>query len=485
MEQLHATADSRALIQRVSHLIQAGETGAARPLLAAVRQLNGPSAGLSHLAALLALRDGAVDEARADLDLAIAETPDHAGLRVCRAELRHRLGDLDGATRDAAEAVVLDRADPVAKALLGALLLELGRAADAVSCLTEALAQRPEDAAFRETLAKAWLYAGDADAALLILRAGIALTPAIVSLRNAAVMLCIRRRDFAQAVELALAARAVGIADACLFGLMGHALSSLGRHDDASQAYREALKLGPDDPYVRHLAAGSGAVVEGPRAPGDYVRAVFDGYADRFEAHLIGLGYRIPGVLRAIVQQHPALAGQGRLGKVLDLGCGTGLVGLILSDLPIGPLTGVDLSAAMLAQARGKGVYDRLIEADIETALADSAETWPLVTAADVLCYFGALERVLAALRHRLEPGGWFLFSLELLLAHHDGTVPGNGDWALQRQGRYAHAPAYVERAALDAGFVIRENRHEVIRFKAGLPVEGLVMVLERPRHDG
>ncbi len=54
-------------------------------------------------------------------------------------------------------------------------------------------------------------------------------------------------------------AHAAGVADACLFGLKGHALSSLGRHAEAAEAYAEALKLGPDDPYVRHLVAASGS----------------------------------------------------------------------------------------------------------------------------------------------------------------------------------------------------------------------------------
>jgi predicted TPR repeat methyltransferase len=490
MEQVLATADPHDLIRRVSALIQSGQTGAARPLLAAARQIAGPSAGLSQLAAMLALREGSVEEGRADLDLAVAQTPNHPGLRKCRAELRHRMGDLEGAARDAAEAVVLDRADPVAKALLGRLLLELGRVADALTCLGNAVANRPDEPAFREELANALIAAGDADAAFTVLEEGVALVSTSVSLRNAIVMLCIRRRDFAGAARLAEEARAVGITDACLFGLYGHALSSLGRHDAAAAAYREALKLGPDDPYVRHLVAMTGDVPQGRRAPEAYLKTVFDGYADRFEAHLIALGYRIPGVVRGVLARHPKLLAGEDLGAVLDLGCGTGLVGLAISDLPLGPITGVDVSARMLDQARVKQIYARLIEADLMTALSAGPEAgapahWPLIIAADVLCYFGALDDVLTTVRARLEPGGWFIASLERLLADHDGTVPGNGDWALLRQGRYAHAAEYVQRAALDAGFVIRRFASEVIRFEAGVPVDGLLLVLERARHDG
>jgi predicted TPR repeat methyltransferase len=492
MEQVHATVDPHDLIRRVAALIQAGQTGAARPLLVAARRINGPSAGLSHLAAMLALREGTVDEAREDLDLAIAQTPNHPGLRKCRAELRHRIGDVEGATRDAAEAVILDRADPVAKALLGTLMLELGRTAEALSCLGEAVRGQPADPAFREALAAAQVAAGMLEEALTTLETGIALAPTVVSLRNAAVMLCIRRRDFAGAIRLAEQARSVGIADACLFGLYGHALSSLGRHDQAAETYREALKLGPDDPYVRHLVSTSGAMPQGRRAPEAYLKTVFDGYADRFEGHLISLGYRIPGVVRAVVQAHPRIVSGEGIGPVLDLGCGTGLVGLALADLKLGPITGIDISARMLEQARIKSVYTTLIEADLITALGGGLAArmpgqthWPLVIAADVLCYFGALDDVLAAVHARLEPGGWFIFSLEVLLPDHDGVVPGNGDWALLRQGRYAHALDYARRAALDAGFVIRRLASEVVRHEAGVAVDGVLVVLERARHDG
>lgn len=508
MEQLHTTADPHDLIRRVSALIQSGQTGAARPLLAAARRMTGPSAGLSHLSAMLALREGSIDDARADLDLAVAETPNHPGLRKARAELRHRIGDIEGATRDAAEAVILDRHDPVAKALLGTLMLELGRPEEALACLREALRDRPTDPAFIEAVANAETAIGELDAALRTLETGIERVPTAVSLRDAAVMLCIRRRDFTGAVRIAEAARGVGIADACLFGLYGHALSSLGRHEDAAQAYREALKLGPDDPYVRHLVATTGAIPLGRRAPEAYLRTVFDGYADRFETHLISLGYRIPGVIRGVVTAHPRLRDGGAIGPVLDLGCGTGLVGLAISDLDLGPIIGVDVSPRMLEQARVKGIYARLIEADLMAALgpggprpggaipgapttaaqgdeAAPPSHYPLIIAADVLCYFGALNEVLTAVHARLEPGGWFVFSLETLLADHDGTVPGNGEWALLRQGRYAHAADYVQRAALDAGFTIRASASEVIRFEGGVPVDGMLLVLERSRHDG
>ncbi len=485
MNMIHITTEAGALRDRVSQLIDAGRTGAARPLLAAARRLSPPSPDIALLAARLAVRDGDLDQAIQELDGAIGETPSHPALRKQRAEVYQLQGNLDGAARDAAEAVVLDRDDAEAKALLGAAMLNLGHAAEAVACLSEAIARAPAVIKYREILAGALEAGGDPSTALRVLTEGTAMAPANLALRNAAILLCMRRRDFKQAVALAEQARIAGTADACTFGMKGHALASLGHHEEASFSYQEALKLGPDDPYVRHLVMAAGGMPGTGRAAPEYVRAVFDGHADRFEGQLISLGYSTPIRIRTVVQSHPKIAAGLPVGPVLDLGCGTGLVGLAICDLPIGPLTGIDLSRRMLDHARAKNIYAELREADLMTELsADTAFRWSLVIAADVLCYFGGLEDVLAAVHARLAPGGWFLFSTEVLLSDHDGTVPGNGCWALHRLGRYAHAPAYVHEAACAAGFRVIRTDHHAIRREADIDVPGVLIAVERLHND-
>jgi predicted TPR repeat methyltransferase len=485
MDTINVTADADALRCRAEELIDAGRVAAARPLLAAARALAPPSPELSLISARMAIGGGAWDQAMAELDSGIAAAPCHAGLRKCRADLRQRTGNIEDAARDAAEAVIFDPADPQAKAILGVALRDLGRVADAVACLAEAVAAAPGNFDYREALCGALESAGDPDAALAVLTEGIELCPASIALRNAAILLCVRRRDFSQAVRLAEHARAAGIADACTFGLKGHALSTLGRHEEAAIAYQDALKLGPEDPYVRHLVVSSGAMPDSKRAPEAYVRTIFDGYADRFESHLISLGYRIPGAMRTILEAHPRIAAGISIGPVLDLGCGTGMAVLAIGDLPLGPFTGIDLSPRMLAHARVKRLYAELREGDIITDLTTHQQQWPLIVAADVLCYFGALEDLLAIVHQRLEPEGWFVFSVEEVLPDHDGIVPGNGKWALQRQGRYAHAEEYIYDAVCAAGFRVLRIDRPIVRQEAGADVPGLLFAIERIRHDG
>lgn len=478
METIEATTDAAALMARISALIDADRPVAAKHLLSAVRRLAPPSPELAELAARLAIGQGHLEQALAELDAAVGRSPEHPGLRKRRADVRFQLDDAAGALSDAAEAVILDRTDPGAKALLGVLLLETGRPADAIACLDEALAADPANPSFRQGFAAALEMSGDADAALTTLIDGSAITPQRIDLRNAAILICVRRRDFAMASRLAEEARVVGVADACSFGLLGHALSSMGRHEEAAGAYAEALKLGPDDPYVRHLVAAAGARPGGNRAPIEYLRAVFDGYADRFEAHLISLGYRTPGLIHAALARHPAILAGDRLGPALDIGCGTGLLAVAISDLPVGPLVGVDVSAGMLASAKAKQLYQELHEADLMNFLASETRQWPVVLAGDVLVYFGELAELMASVRDRLKPGGWFIFSLEELLPDQSG-VGGDGQWALQRQGRYAHSIDYVTATAMGTGFALRSLDRQTVRFEADAPVAGLFVVLE------
>lgn len=467
---MDVAVDTDVLLEQAARLIIAGRGEAARPVLAAVRDANAPR--WAELMGLLELRAGQLAAARAVLDAGIAANPAHGALRRLRAEVCQRQGDLPQALADAADAVLLDRDDPTAKALLGTLLLQVGQAKDAELCLAEAVAARPTQPGFRRALAAAREAMGAPDQAAEVLYQGILAAPHDIALRNDAVLLAVRRRDFSGAVILAEAARKAGVMDACLFGLLGHALSSMDRHADAAGAYEEALKLGPDDPYVRHLVAAAGILPQARRAPADYVRTVFDGYASRFETHLIGLGYRVPGLLRTALLQHTD--GLRPDVSVLDLGCGTGLMGVVLSDLVLGTMVGVDLSPRMLEQARAKGIYAALHLADITAYLVDTTECFPVILAADVLCYFGDLSDMFSLIAARLAPGGLFLCSLEEL------ADPGEAGWRLGRQGRYAHRAEYVLAAVEAAGLAVRLITQESLRQEAGADVAGFLLVAEQ-----
>jgi len=468
--------DTVALLDRAAEMIDGGRTRAARPVLAAARESGASADRYAELIARLEMQEGDLAAARDALDQGIAHTPGCVALRKLRAELRLRLKDLPGALEDSAEGVILDPTNAAAKAILGKALLEAGQPADAFLCLREAVAADPDQPSFWIAAAAAQESMGLAVEAAATLEEACAHAAGHSAVHNAALLLAVRQRDFARAVFLGDRARRHGVADACVFGLTAHALSSLGRHDEAADMYAEARKLGPDDPYVRHLSSASGLVPSALRAPDEYIRAVFDGYADRFEMHLIELGYRIPGLLRAaLLRCRPELGSVGERGPVLDLGCGTGLMAVVLSDLGLHGLVGVDLSKGMLASARGKALYDELHAHEITDFLRQDQRQFSIILAADVLCYFGELGPLLAAMGARLQAGGICLFSVEE--APDDS---GLQDWVLGRQGRYMHRPDYVTGAVAEAGLRVLEARRDILRYEDGAALWGWLLAVER-----
>ena len=467
-----APASAAALLARARTLIASGRPDAARPLLGAVRRLGEDEGDVDALEAQLLMQGGRLAEALALLDAAIGRAPGAAAMRLLRAHARLLADDPKGAAEDAAEAVLSEPGNATAKAALGIALADFGCLDDAIACLAEAMRAEPANSGFRLALARAQELAGDTRAARATLDDGIARAPHSLALRNAAVRLAVGLGDFPLAVALAEAARRAGVLDAVLFGLLGHALSSLGRHADAGEAYAEALKLAPEDAYVRHMVAASGLLPAAAQAPDDYVRVLFDGYARHFDQHLLGLGYRVPGLLRAAALAHLALPEHGVLGPVLDLGCGTGLAAVAMSDLALGPWHGLDLSPAMLRRARATGLYETLHESSMEAMLAQPGPGYALAVAADVFCYAGGLQPLFVAVRRRLLPGALLLASFE--------TLPAGSGWRLGPRGRYAHAPDHVAEIAAASGFTVRALTAEAQRMEEGAPVEGMIVVLAK-----
>lgn len=259
-----------------------------------------------------------------------------------------------------------------------------------------------------------------------------------------------------------------------LLGRAREALSERSGDADAQRgalrAYATALEIDPDDAQGARLAlarfgAGSAASAVSP----GYVRALFDAYAPRFDRHLVeGLRYRGHEQVAAALRG----AGPGSLGRVIDLGCGTGLVGATLGDRPE-HLTGIDLSPEMLARAERRGCYHRLVPGELVAALADEPPaSADCVTAADVMIYVGDFSGVLAATARVLRPGGHFAFTVQ--------THPGDG-LILGADARYAHGDALVRTAVPPVGLTLEHFEPAAPRRENGCDVPGRVVGARKP----
>jgi predicted TPR repeat methyltransferase len=261
-----------------------------------------------------------------------------------------------------------------------------------------------------------------------------------------------------QALELAPSWEAAHFA-------LAEALEAAGRCEEAKEHYVAHLRHTDGDSRGASLRlAMLGAAPVPAKAPEAYVKTLFDEYAPRFEESLVRrLGYGAPSRLRDRLDVLRPAPPQSE--RVLDLGCGTGLAGEALRSRAAW-LEGVDLSPAMIAQARRKGIYDALAVAEIENCLAAMERRFDLVVATDVLIYFGSLEGLLAGIRRVLAPGGFLAFTVQA--AESDGFLLGADE-------RYSHGHAYLVRCAAGAGLAIRETSPFVLRQEAGREVPGLL----------
>jgi predicted TPR repeat methyltransferase len=231
-------------------------------------------------------------------------------------------------------------------------------------------------------------------------------------------------------------------------------------------AFRQALALGDDPELNRYFLASLSGEDAPPTPPLRYVEMLFDGYADKFDQHLVQvLHYQAH---RLVVEQvsHPGRS----FARALDLGCGTGLCAPLARPIAH-RLEGVDISAAMLAKAQALGLYDQLTQADLVSYLSSTPRRYDCVVAADVFIYVGALEPVFDGVARVLEPGGVFGFSVEI--------APDECDFALRPSQRYAHSERYLRTLALRHGFEVRSMLHRPIREDQARPIAGLYACLQ------
>jgi predicted TPR repeat methyltransferase len=344
----------------------------------------------------------------------------------------YQAGRLEAAGQAFAAALALVPGRPSILTNLGAVRLKQGRAQEAVPLLQQALAQEPDNLEALGHCATALAELGQP----------------------------------APALDLFDRALALDARPAALWTLRGNVLRELGRLEDAAASFRAALERGGDAEMNRYFLAGSAGDAAPAHPPRQYVQALFDGYADGFDAHLQQvLKYDAP---QRLLQ--PLEAAGRKAEAALDLGCGTGLCGPWLRRMAR-RVVGVDLSPSMLARARASGHYDALEQADVADYLGGAGAAFDLVVAADVFIYVGALEEVFARLAARMPAGGVFCFSVE--------EAQGEG-FALRPSLRYAHSEAYLRGLAAAHGFRVEALERGAVREDQGAPIPGIFARLVR-----
>jgi len=348
---------------------------------------------------------------------------------------------------------------------LGITLFHLRRWEEAVKLLRQAVAADPQYAEAWACLGLAHEARGDWPEVGPALARAVELAPQPPGLWLALGQARLRAGDAEAALNAYDQALALDPQFAPAWSERGSLMRESNHGEEAARCFEKALALGADPELHRYyLASLRGENLPAP--PRRYVEALFDDYAPDFEGHLVDkLGYCGHRELL-----RPLLDGGRRWRSVLDLGCGTGLCGTLAAP-QADALVGVDMSAAMLEQARARGVYGELIHADLAEFLDAATQRADLVLAADVFIYVGALEQVFRGVRRLLQPGGCFAFTVE-------EPVGGEGV-QLRPSLRYAHPEAYLRHLAETSGFAVRALVRAPIRYDQQQPIPGLYAYLE------
>lgn len=284
---------------------------------------------------------------------------------------------------------------------------------------------------------------------------------------------------------------------------MAHDLAALGRNAEAIKLFDELLQTdGQDQASLQGRARAALANGDGTAAQRDWdalvaldpanedyrfnrevahgrtpatlpdsvPRALFDEMAGVFDAHLVkNLGYQLPKqVAEWALAKHPT-----REFNVLDLGCGTGLLGACLGPLN-GYIIGVDLSTKMIEQAARHNVYYRFHQVGVLDALKGTPENlYELVAALDVFTYIGDLSQAIPDAHRVNKPGGHFVFSCERALETE-------ADWLLRPTQRYAHKQSHIEALCKSAGFAEVTVQDTTIRYEGDQPINGFLVTARK-----
>jgi predicted TPR repeat methyltransferase len=388
---------------------------------------------------LMLMHLGRREEALACLDSALALKPNFQEALSARAELVAELTKFEDQLATIDGALAREPGDAARWNSRGGLLAGMGRPEEALASFDRASSIRPD---FVEALcnrATLLLETNRLDEALVCFDAALAIAP-----------------------EMAIG-----------WNNRGNTLAKMQRFEEAAASYDRALAIRPEfTEATENRDFALFALGRNARSPAKYMRGLFDEFSSHYDDTMLEkLKYRAHLHVRAMAMRVlPRLVPPWR---ILDLGCGTGLVGLAFQDLAVGGrLDGIDISPRMIEAARSRGVYGDLILGDLETVLAQSGISYDLIVSADTMTHFGDLVPAFTGVAKRLEPGGFYLFASE--------AKAGDG-WEQTKVHRFRHSEAYLRAEASRAALEFIDIMECTLRREENEPVFGFSVALRKP----
>lgn len=255
---------------------------------------------------------------------------------------------------------------------------------------------------------------------------------------------------------------------------LAYTCQRLGKKEEALLLYHQVIALNPDHKSAQHMISCL-SETSITHTEIDYVRELFDNYSENFEDDLLkNLYYQVPALLK---QELIEIKESSHIFEhVLDLGCGTGLVGIHFTDV-CKNMTGVDIATKMVKKASEKGIYNKVVASDINLFFQNDTEQYDLFIAADVFSYIGGLEETFENITKAALPGALICFSVEQptqKIDHLDG-------YKLGETGRFMHSAEYIKNLCDHHELRLHKQSPAQFRQEASQWVQGWIFVLEKP----
>jgi predicted TPR repeat methyltransferase len=426
-------------------------------------------------AADLDMRSGRLDKAEEYNRQAIALDPNYYVAQNNLGHILRHTGRVSEAVGHFALAFQLNPTDATVALNLAMGLAEQFRYGQAVPFFRHAVTLDPANAQTRATCAFAFAQVGQFDESELHYLETLKLDPNHFPARACLAGAFAEQGKIGQALEQVDILTQLEDSAGFPHKTFGILLAKLGRTGHARSCFERHLACHPGDAdEVAMLLATVGGPLPA-RATDQQVSRIYATRArdwDRLASAPDGYrGHHL--VVEALAKLNAQAAD-----TVLDAGCGTGLVGMMLRP-QVRVLIGVDVAESMLAQARQKNIYDSLHCCDLVEYMMGHPSSCDIVASAATIVHFGKLDAVFQAVAQCLRPGGLFVFTAfpndddpsDVAMGTLNGLVQG---------GCFRHGSDYIAHTAVGHGLTVEllsREVHERVR-DGGVP--GLVVALRR-----
>ncbi|KAJ4328621.1 hypothetical protein N0V84_000980 [Fusarium piperis] len=140
-------------------------------------------------------------------------------------------------------------------------------------------------------------------------------------------------------------------------------------------------------------------------------QAAYDDWAENYDNDMLGESedYVAPEIAGEYIKKHLDPRHDIRDTKILDAGCGTGLVGASLAKRGAKHIDGIDLSPGMLQVAERSGVYKTLSVANLSRRLDIPDQTYDVIVCVGTMTQGHVGPEAFDEFARIVKPGGFII----------------------------------------------------------------------------